>query len=305
MHTGEAKPRRGPRPRGAGDHGSITISNADWRTLPAGTQPLVNNLYQGMTLDAVTGLYDEWARDYAPSLGRWMEQDPAQYINGANTYQFVDSSPVGNVDAKGLWYKMSGSEMDSLANDVEIELSTENTGYEGWTKDGAAVFVSYEFLRHATADEMITMGVNLFTSPIGAATGGLQPSLKKVAKGVAKHTLAGAWANLHVHHPAGGEETEVWYWVGKVRNKTTGCMRTITANLFIIYNESTETFNGIIDGSVGMLGHSDGEPRASSVFHIFNYPFSGAIKLVPKYFVIPWFNIGVQFGDIKPGSWRY
>ena len=37
----------------------------------------------------------------APSLGRWMEQDPAQYIDGANTYQFVDSSPVGNVDASG------------------------------------------------------------------------------------------------------------------------------------------------------------------------------------------------------------
>ena len=37
----------------------------------------------------------------APSLGRWMGQDPAQYINGANTYQFVNSSPVGNVDAEG------------------------------------------------------------------------------------------------------------------------------------------------------------------------------------------------------------
>ena len=65
------------------------------------TQPLVDNLYQGMTLDAVTGLYDERNRDYSPSLGRWMEQDPAQFINGANTYQFVNSSPVGNVDAEG------------------------------------------------------------------------------------------------------------------------------------------------------------------------------------------------------------
>ena len=64
-------------------------------------QPLVNNLYQGMTLDAVTGLCDERARDYSPSLGRWMEEDPAQFINGANTYQFVDSSPVGNVGAQG------------------------------------------------------------------------------------------------------------------------------------------------------------------------------------------------------------
>ena len=38
----------------------------------------------------------------APSLGRWMGQYPARYINGANAYQFVDSSPVGMVDAEGL-----------------------------------------------------------------------------------------------------------------------------------------------------------------------------------------------------------
>ena len=66
------------------------------------TQPLVDNLYQGMTLDAVTGLYYERNRDYSPSLGRWTELDLAQYLNGANTYQFVNSSPVGNVDAEGL-----------------------------------------------------------------------------------------------------------------------------------------------------------------------------------------------------------
>ncbi len=35
-----------------------------------GTQPLVNNLYQGMTLDAVTGLYYERYRDDSPTLGR-------------------------------------------------------------------------------------------------------------------------------------------------------------------------------------------------------------------------------------------
>ena len=70
------------------------------------TQPLVNNLYQGMTLDAVAGLCYERNRDYSPSLGRWMEQDPAQYINGANTYQFVDSSPVGMVDAWGEYWAL-------------------------------------------------------------------------------------------------------------------------------------------------------------------------------------------------------
>ena len=75
------------------------------------TRPLGDNLYQGMTLDAVTGLYYERNRDYSPSLGRWMEQDPVQFIDGANTYQFVDSSPVGNVDAEGasLWTALGGA----------------------------------------------------------------------------------------------------------------------------------------------------------------------------------------------------
>ena len=83
-------------------YGNITVLNADWSTPPAGTQPLVNNLYQGMTLDAVTGLYYERFRNYSPTLGRWTSQDPLGYINGANTYQFVNSSPVGNVDAEGF-----------------------------------------------------------------------------------------------------------------------------------------------------------------------------------------------------------
>ena len=83
-------------------YGTITVLNADWSTPPTGTQPLVDNLYQGMTLDQVTGLYDERFRNYSPSLGRWINQDPAGYINGANTYQFVVSDPAENVDPWGV-----------------------------------------------------------------------------------------------------------------------------------------------------------------------------------------------------------
>ncbi len=83
-------------------YGNITVLNADWSTPPSGTQPAVSNLYQGMTLDPVTGLYYARNRNYSPSLGRWINQDPLQYINGANTYQFVMSNPVGNVDPWGL-----------------------------------------------------------------------------------------------------------------------------------------------------------------------------------------------------------
>ncbi len=65
-------------------------------------QPLVDNLYQGMTLDAVTGLYYERNRDYSPTLGRWLTRDPIGYQGGINLYGYVNSSPVGNVDAEGL-----------------------------------------------------------------------------------------------------------------------------------------------------------------------------------------------------------
>ena len=82
-------------------YGTITILNPDFTTVPTGTVPMVNNLYQGMPLDPVTGLYYERARWYSPSLGTWISQDPAGYINGADTYQFVESDPVELVDPWG------------------------------------------------------------------------------------------------------------------------------------------------------------------------------------------------------------
>jgi RHS repeat-associated protein len=63
---------------------------------------MVNNLFQGMALDPATGLYYERARWYSPSLGVWASQDPAGYINGADTYQFVMGNPVDRADPTGL-----------------------------------------------------------------------------------------------------------------------------------------------------------------------------------------------------------
>jgi hypothetical protein len=66
----------------------------------------------------------------APILGRWMEQDPAQYINGANTYQFVDSSPVGNVDAVGLVTFPNNSEKGG--GTFSVHLSPTGNGGSLW-----------------------------------------------------------------------------------------------------------------------------------------------------------------------------
>ena len=85
-------------------YGSLIVLNADFSAPPAGTQPISDYLYPGMTLDAVTGLYYARNRNYSPSLGVWISQDPLQYVNGANTYQMEMSGPVGAVDPEGLFF---------------------------------------------------------------------------------------------------------------------------------------------------------------------------------------------------------
>ena len=65
-------------------------------------------VYQGMTLEVVMGLYYERFRNYSLELGTWGSPDPARYTNGANTYQFVESAPVGMVDAEGLDTSLPG-----------------------------------------------------------------------------------------------------------------------------------------------------------------------------------------------------
>lgn len=43
---------------------------------------------------------------YSPTLGRWMQQDPVGYMDGANSYQVVMDSPVNYVDPLGLETKV-------------------------------------------------------------------------------------------------------------------------------------------------------------------------------------------------------
>ena len=57
-------------------YGTLTILNANFTAAPTGTVPLVNNLFQGMANDPVTGLYYERARWYSPSLGRGFRRIP-------------------------------------------------------------------------------------------------------------------------------------------------------------------------------------------------------------------------------------
>jgi RHS repeat-associated protein len=70
------------------------------KKLCARCEPYLENC--GYRYDAETENYYVRNRYYSPSLGRWLTRDPIGYAGGINLYGYVNSSPVGNVDAEGM-----------------------------------------------------------------------------------------------------------------------------------------------------------------------------------------------------------
>ena len=60
-------------------------------------------IYCGYRYDPESQLYYVRNRTYNPVVGRWLQRDPIGYSGGINLYGYVESSPVGLVDASGFW----------------------------------------------------------------------------------------------------------------------------------------------------------------------------------------------------------
>jgi RHS repeat-associated protein len=70
----------------------------------------------------------------AVAFGRWLTRDPIGYRGGINLYGYVDSSPVGNVDASGehkgdQWYGYNNKTLQRWAHDQKTD------GRPDFTKD--------------------------------------------------------------------------------------------------------------------------------------------------------------------------
>ena len=61
-------------------------------------------LFAGYRLDHETGLYEVRNRMYHPMYGRWLQRDPAGYVDGQNLYEYVRSNPIMGIDPWGLYY---------------------------------------------------------------------------------------------------------------------------------------------------------------------------------------------------------
>jgi RHS repeat-associated protein len=57
--------------------------------------------FAGGLYDADTRLVRFGARDYEPSLGRWVSKDPRGFAGGLNFYDYAKNDPVNFVDLRG------------------------------------------------------------------------------------------------------------------------------------------------------------------------------------------------------------
>ena len=81
-------------------YGQVTVLSPSWTSQSDAFN--WQYLHQGLSLDSTVNLYYNRARWYSAALGRFISQDPAGYVNGANTYQSEMSGPVGALDPLGL-----------------------------------------------------------------------------------------------------------------------------------------------------------------------------------------------------------
>ena len=91
--------------------GTVTADGFNWQYM-----------YQGGRQDPVTGLYHFDHRDYSPSLGTWISQDPMQCFQDDNLYEFELSSPIAAVDPTGTTASTYGQVLNVIGNETSVLL---------------------------------------------------------------------------------------------------------------------------------------------------------------------------------------
>jgi RHS repeat-associated protein len=98
------------------------------------------------TFDWTSDLYHVRHRTYHPTLGRWLQRDPAGYVDGMGLYEYVSSEPIMARDPRGL-----EGEAKDFSNVAGVKSKREWLAFAQATivpsikkeKDGVAGWITY------------------------------------------------------------------------------------------------------------------------------------------------------------------
>ena len=139
---------------------------------------LIGNPYRftGRRLDAETGLYYYRTRYYDPVTGRFLQADPAGFIDGLNLYAYVRNDPLNFVDPFGLEPGQSYYTPEDAAeafvretNPISIRDNVEY-GVRIYTYIGADTGLSYTYTEPVRGEEA---RVKIPPPPEGAVPAGI------------------------------------------------------------------------------------------------------------------------------------
>src|SRR5262249_31155212 len=82
--------------------------------------------FAGGLYDPETGLVGFGARDYDPSIGRWMAKDPSGFAGGSNLYAYADNDSVNRLDLTGedpeVFMMLAGA-MEGSGEDILFQMT--------------------------------------------------------------------------------------------------------------------------------------------------------------------------------------
>ena len=97
------------------------ISYGAFGSIRAETNPSSGSQFKfdGMQYDTITGLYNDWHREYSSSTGRFITIDPTGFLsNSLNLYIFGDNTPSYFTDSNGFWVNPPISTKSNIAEGV-------------------------------------------------------------------------------------------------------------------------------------------------------------------------------------------
>lgn len=84
--------------------------------------------YDGYRFDPERREYKVRHRDYSPVLMRWMQRDPAGYVDGWNLYSAMNENPSVRADPLGLFFFITGPKATILSVVARFDTSLLDTG---------------------------------------------------------------------------------------------------------------------------------------------------------------------------------